>query len=108
MDLYKFRKEAQQYFLAPLREERDALRAESDLDQLLRTCVDNALATPGNLERSFWLDTLVETLRGISDDHERERRYRSAAQRIEATFVVPSRERHDAVRYVADRLVPVT
>ena len=75
---------------------------------MLRTCVDNALDTPSNLERSFWLDALVETLREISDDDERKRRFRYAAQRIEATFAVTPRERHDAVRYVADRLVPLT
>ena len=105
--LYEIRMDAQKRFLAPLREERQALRAEPDVAQVLRTCVDNALKTPSNLERSFWLDAVVETLRDISDDDERERRFRYAAQRIEATFAITPRERHDAVRYVADRLVPI-
>lgn len=107
--LYKYRMEAQQRFLTPLREEREALRQEPDVARVLSTCVDNALDTPSNLERSFWLDAVVETLREIpADDDQRQRRFLYAAQRIEATFAVTPRERHDAVRYVADRLVPVT
>jgi hypothetical protein len=106
--LYEFRMDAQKRFLAPLREEREALRQEPDVARVLSTCVDNALDTPSNLERSFWLDVIVETLRELSDDDERKRRFRYAAQRIEATFAVTPRERHDAVRYVADRLVPLT
>src|SRR5690606_32284365 len=100
--------EAQRRFLAPLRQERDALRDDNDVTRVLSTCVDNALITPSNLERSFWLDAVVETLREISDEDERNRRFRFAAQRIEATFAVAPRERHDAVRYIADRLIPVT
>lgn len=107
-NLYKYRMEAQRRFLAPLRQEREALRAEPDVAKVLRTCVDRALETPSNLERSFWLDALVETLRDVHDEHERQRRFHSAALRIEATFAVTTRERHDAVRYVADRLIPVT
>lgn len=106
--LYKYRMEAQQRFLAPLREEREALRDEPDVTHVLSTCVDHALETPSNLERSFWLDAIVETLRELPDDDERQRRFRHAARLIEATFAVTPRERHEAVRYVADRLVPVT
>jgi hypothetical protein len=105
--LYQFRLDAQRRFLAPLRQEREALRDEPDVTRVLSTCVDKALETPSNLERSFWLDTIVETLRELPDDDERHRRFRYAARRIEATFAVTPRERHNAVRYVADRLVPV-
>lgn len=105
--LYQFRMEAQQRFLAPLRQEREALRDETDVTRVLSTCIDNALETPSNLERSFWLDAIVETLSKLPDD-ERESRFHYAARRIEATFAVTPRQRHDAVRYVADRLVPVT
>lgn len=106
--LYKYRMEAQQDFLAHLRKEREALRDDPDVARVLRTCVDSALETPSTLERSFWLDAIVETLRELPDDEERQRRFRYAAQRVEATFAVTPRERHDAVRYIADRLVPIT
>jgi len=105
--LYQFRMEAQERFLAPLRDEREVLRAEPDIARVLSTCVDKALDTPSNLERSFWLDVIVETLREQPAD-EREQRFRHAARLIEATFAISPRERHEAVRYVADRLVPVT
>jgi hypothetical protein len=39
---------------------------------------------------------------------DRERLYLHAARLIEATYAITARERHDAVRYVADRLVPLT
>ena len=59
------------------------------------------------MERTFWLDAVVETLREQSDT-DRERLYLHSARLIEATYAITARERHDAVRYVADRLVPVT
>lgn len=105
--LYRGRMEIRDRFLAPLRAERDALRAEPDVLRVLRTCVEKAVDTTSNLERTFWLDAIVETLR----DHggsERERLYLHAARLIEATYAITARERHDAVRYVADRLVPLT
>jgi hypothetical protein len=105
--LYRGRLEARDHFLAPLRAQRDVLRAEPDVLRVLLACVDNPMATPSALERSFWLDALVETLRD-QPDAEREKRFLHASHLIEATFAVGPRERHDAVRYVADRLVPIT
>ena len=105
--LYRGRLEIQGRFLAPLRVEREALRGEPDVLRVLLVLVENAMNTTSNLERGFWLDALVETLRE-QPDADRERRFLHAAQLIEATFAVGPRERHDAVRYVADRLVPIT
>jgi transposase InsO family protein len=105
--LYRGRLEARDHFLAPLRAEREALRAETDVLRVLRVCVANAMATTSNLERCFWLDAVVETLRE-QPEAGRETRFLHAAHLIEATFAVGPRERHDAVRYVADRLVPLT
>ena len=105
--LYRGRMEIRDRFLAPLRAEREALRAEPDVLRVLRTCVEKALDTTSNLERTFWLDAIVETLR----DHaggDRERLYLHAARLIQATYTIPALERHDAVRYVADKLVPLT
>lgn len=104
--LYRNRIEARDRFLAPLRVERDALRSEPDVMRVLLVCVEKATDTPSNLERTFWLDAIIETLRDQSDD-ERQRLHLHAARLIEATYAIPARERHDAVRYVADRLVPL-
>lgn len=105
--LYRGRLEARDHFLAPLRAQREVLRAEPDVLRVLLACVENAMATPSNLERAFWLDAVVETLRE-QPDADREKRFLHAARLIEATFAIGPRERHDAVRYVADRLVPLT
>jgi hypothetical protein len=105
--LYRGRLEIRDRFLAPLRAEREALRAEPDVLRVLLVLVEKAMNTTSTLERSFWLDALVETLRE-QPDADRERRFLHAAHLIEATFAVGPRERHDAVRYVADRLVRVT
>lgn len=105
--LYRGRLEIRDRFLAPLRAEREALRAEPDVLRVLLVCVENAMATRSNLERSFWLDSVVETLHE-QPETDREKRFLHAARLIEATFAVEPRERHDAVRYVADRLVPLT
>jgi hypothetical protein len=105
--LYRGRLEIRDRFLAPLRAEREALRVEPDVLRVLLVCVEKAMDTPSNLERGFWLDAVVETLRE-QPDADRETRFLHAARLIEATFSVDPRARHDAVRYVADRLVPIT
>jgi hypothetical protein len=105
--LYRGRLEIRDRFLAPLRAEREALRTDPDVLHVLLVCVENAMATTSGLERGFWLDTVVETLRE-QPKADREPHFLHAARLIEATFAVGPRERHDAVRYVADRLVPVT
>jgi hypothetical protein len=104
--LYAGRMEMRDRFLAPLRVEREALRAEPDVLRVLRACVEKATDTPSNLERTFWLDAIVETLRD-QPDSERQRLYLHVARLIEASYELPPRERHDAVRHVADRLVPL-
>ena len=104
--LYRNRIEARDRFLAPLRAEREALRAEPDVLRVLRACVEKAVDTTSNLERTFWLDAIVETLRGQGDT-DRERLYLHAARLIEATYAITARDRHDAVRYLADKLVPL-
>jgi len=105
--LYRGRMEIRDRFLAPLRAEREALRSEPDVLRRLLVCVEKATETNSNMERTFWLDAIVETLRE-QPDADRERLYLHAARLIEATYAITARERHDAVRYVADRLVPIT
>lgn len=105
--LYKNRIEARDRFLAAIRVEREALRSEPNAVVVLGACIEKALAAEGPLGRAFWLDAVVETL-FAQPDGERERLYVYAARHIEASFDVPPRDRHDAIRYVADRLVPIT
>jgi hypothetical protein len=105
--LYRGRIAARDHFLAPLRAQREELRNEPDVAKVLMECVVQGMATDRNLERTFWLDVIVETIRAQPED-EREQHFRYAARLIEASFIAGPRERHDAVRFVADRLVPVT
>lgn len=105
--LYRGRMEARDFFLAPLRAQREALRNEPDVGNVLHECVVQAMATDSNMDRTFWLDVIVETLRE-QPDAEREQRFLHTARLIEASFIAVARDRHDAVRFIADRLVRVT
>ncbi len=104
--LYKNRMDARDRFLEPLRVEREALRDVPDVACVLLACVEKATETDSNLERTFWLDTIVETLLAQPAE-DRERLYRHAARLIEATYAIAPRERHDAVRHLGDKLVPL-
>jgi hypothetical protein len=53
------------------------------------------------LRRTFWLDSLADVLRS-REDPARRALFLAAAHRIEATFSITPRERHDAVRVLAD------
>jgi hypothetical protein len=105
--LYRGRIAARDHFLAPLRAQREELRKEPDVAKIIMECVVQGMATDCNLERTFWLDVIVETIRA-QPEAEREQRFLYAARLIEASFIAGAHERHDAVRFVADRLVPVT
>jgi hypothetical protein len=104
--LYDGRMEMRDRLLAPLRAERELLRSEPDVLRVLLVCVEKATDTPSGLARTFWLDAIIETL-GDQPQGERRRLYLHAARLIEATYTLPPRDRHDAVRYIADRLVPL-
>ena len=104
--LWDERVRARDFFLAPLRSERDKLRADKSAEEVVTACADRALATTSNLERTMWLETIVDVLRE-QPDQTRKPLFRIAARRIEATFDVAPRDRHDAVRFIADRIVPV-
>ena len=98
---------ARDHFLAPLRAQREKLRKEPDVAKILMECVVQGMATDRNLERTFWLDLIVETIRA-QPEAEHEQRFLYAARLIEASFIAGPHERHDAVRFVADHLVHVT
>ncbi|MBI2395099.1 MAG: hypothetical protein HYV09_36350, partial [Deltaproteobacteria bacterium] len=104
--LWDERMRARDFFLAPLRAERDKLRAESEPRVVVGECADRALATDTIFERTFWLETIVAVIDEQPDDA-RESLFLVAARYLEAVFDVPPAERHDAVRFVAERVLPV-
>lgn len=90
--IYRNRIEMRDRFLASLRAEREALRSEPDVLRVLLVCVEKATDTSGNLERTFWLDAIVEVLQQ-QPASDRQRLYLHAARLINATYAIPPRER---------------
>jgi hypothetical protein len=101
------RLEARDRMLAPLRAARDAVWATNDPDTASAVCIDRALVTNSQLERLFWLDALANSLapRALDAKHSL---FLHAARRIHSTFAVSARERRDALRVLAEKLLPVT
>lgn len=99
--LFELRLEVRDTMLAGLVAARDTVRAGASA---LADCVERALATQSPLERTFWLDSLAEVIRS-RDPAQQESLFTTAAHRIEATFAVTPRERHDAIRALADRVI---
>lgn len=99
--LFELRLEVRDTMLASLVAARDAVCAG---ERVLKDCVDRALTTQSPLQRTFWLDSLANVILA-RDQAQHESLFSAAARRIEATFAVTPRERHDAVRLLADRLV---
>ena len=102
--LFAMRIEARDTMLASLVAARDIACAVPDTKRVVADCVDRALAVQSPLERTFWLDSLANVIRA-RDPAEHAASFAAAARRIEATFAVTPRERHDAVRLLADRVV---
>ena len=101
--LFALRLEVRDTMLASLVAARDAVCAG---ERVLKDCVDHALATESPLERTFWLDSLADVILAREQTLHASL-FSAAARRIEATFAVAPRERHDAVRLLADRVVPL-
>jgi hypothetical protein len=99
--LFELRLEVRDTMLASLVAARDVVCAG---ERVLEDCVDRALTTQSPLQRTFWLDSLANVIRA-RDHVQHASLFHAAARRIEATFAVTPRERHDAVRLLADRLV---
>jgi hypothetical protein len=99
--LYDLRIEMRDRMLAAMVADRDAVVANSDVNHVIAECVDRALETDSPLRRTFWLDSLADVLRS-REDAVRRALFLAAAHRIEATFSITPRERHDAVRVLAD------
>lgn len=107
--LLSLRLAARDQALAALAAQRDRVCHSASADsEVIAACVDRALAGERSLDRAFWLVALVEQIRARSVDPTDHGLYRSAARRINATFCVSPRERQNALRFVADRLVPLS
>jgi hypothetical protein len=104
--LLQLRLEARDRMLAPLCAQRDALLSGDDLHSLCTDLVDRALSTPSPLLRLFWLKALATRLASCPLPL-RSQSFLSASKRIFATFAVSPIERQDAVRTLAELLVPL-
>jgi hypothetical protein len=102
--LFALRLEARDAMLASLVATRDRVCAELATSPVVAECVDRALGVESPLERTFWIDSLANAIRA-SDTAQQATLVAAATRRIEATFAVTPRERHDAVRLLADRVV---
>lgn len=107
--LLALRLEARDQALAALVRERTTVcsPARGDLETVA-DCVDRALVNDRSLDRRFWLAALADQIQRRAADGDQQRQlYTAAARRIGTTFRVSPRERQDAVRSLADRLVPL-
>lgn len=104
--LYDLRIEMRDRTLAAMLADRDAVVAHSDVNHVIAECIDRALETDSPPRRTFWLDSLAAVLRP-REDPERRSLFLVAARRIEATFAITPRERHDAVRVLADQVAVI-
>ncbi|MEO7330296.1 MAG: hypothetical protein ABI193_17095 [Minicystis sp.] len=102
--LFALRLEARDTMLASLVVMRDLVCADPDTPGVVAQCVDRALGVESPLDRTFWIDSLANVIRA-RDNAEHATLFATATRRIEATFAVPPRQRHDAVRLLADRVV---
>ena len=107
--LLALRLKARDQALAALVRERDVVCGETRGDlEIVVDCVDRALVIDRSLDRRFWLDALADQIQLRAPTRDQLRRlYDAAARRIGTTFSVSPRERQDAVRSLADRLVPL-
>ena len=74
----------------------------------LADCIERALTTDRTLDRTFWLRATVKAIEDRSHNSQRrDQLFLAAARKINATLRISPCERHDALRFLADRLVPL-
>ena len=107
-ELWAARRVAGDRLLARLDAARDRLTAERhDLD-LVKACVDLALAAVRHGDRYFWLTAAADAISACAPTiDDREAWFRVAARRISATRAVPPPGRASAIRFVAAKLQPL-
>jgi hypothetical protein len=105
--LLRIRIEARDVMLRRLIVARDRLLASTpNAHALLRDAVYRAMDTKRLLDRLFWLDLVADTIR----DQDPERHtdlVKAASRRIHASFAVPYPDRLAAVRFLADKVIPL-
>lgn len=105
--LLRLRLDARDRLLAPLLAERNVVcDSARDDHEVMAECIRRAFDTERSLDRLFWLSALVERL-AERTTQEREAAFLAATRRIGATFRVSPKERQEAVRFLADRLIPL-
>ena len=104
--LWEERMRARDFFLVPLRAELATLLAEEEIDVVIGECAAKSLDTDSIVGRNFWLEAIVSLLRDQPEEA-REELFLIATRFLEAVFDVTPAERHDAVRFLADRLIEV-
>jgi hypothetical protein len=108
-ELLTTRLEARDRALAALGVERTVVcklhRTDHDV---IADCVARALGSERSLDRIFWLQTLAGAVqqRAVTDER-RNYLFYSAARLINTTFQTSPHERQNAMRFLADRLVPL-
>jgi hypothetical protein len=103
------RLEARDLALAALEIDRAAIcRPDRAVRDVITDCVTRALGTERKLDRLFWLGALAEQMQTrASTADQRHDLFDAAARDINATFRASPRERQSALRFVADRMVPL-
>ena len=102
------RLELRDIMLAPLVQARDAARIETpDVRGRVLRFADLALAATRGLDRTFWLDAVVDEI-AAQPAHEQRALLDAAARRIRCTYRVPVCERQAALRAIIARSVPVS
>jgi hypothetical protein len=105
--LLRIRLEARDKMLAQLVSAREALLASiSEPDALLRAAIDRAMGAHRNLDRLFWLE-LAARLIADRESSLHSALVRNASRRILSFFAVPYWDRLTAVRFLAERVIPL-
>jgi len=105
--LLQQRLDARDEALRMLTVERDGLcQPDRTASAVVRDCIAAAIETDRRLDRLFWLTAAVDQIRK-QDPASHPQLYGEAVRRIGTAFRVPPRQRQNAIRFLADHLVPI-
>lgn len=104
--LFELRIEAHDRRLASLVAAAAIITRNREPAAVVPDCIARVISAIGALDRSFWLDTAGATLRSVPLP-DRRPIFLAAARRIEATFALRHRERHNLVCALAERALPL-